>query len=232
MVSVDKAVLARIEKFGHHFEILIDAKKALEYKKGIETNLDNVLAGNEVFSDSKKGQHATDEALMKAFNTTVFEEIAKIIIQKGEIQLTTELKRQFVEQNKKKIINLIASKAVDPQTHAPIPPIRIETAMDNAGVHISSMKNPNEQVEEVIKKIRLILPIKFETTQLSITIPALFTGKAYSFVHSLKPSKENWQSNGDLNVVVSIPTASQPELYSKLNSLTNGNVTVEVLERT
>ncbi|MCD6229218.1 MAG: ribosome assembly factor SBDS [Candidatus Diapherotrites archaeon] len=229
MVSVDKAVIARLEKEGHHFEILVDAEKAIEYRKGKETSLEETLAANEVFSDSKKGEHASVEHLEKAFKTTVFEEIADRILKKGEVQLTTELKRQITENNRKKIINLIASKAVDPKTHAPIPALRIETAMDNAGIHVNPMKDPGEQVEEVIKKIRLILPIKFETTELSITVPALFTGKTYSFVHSLAPSKETWQSNGDLQVIVSISTASQGELYSKLNKMTNGNVVVEIL---
>ena len=59
MVDVDKAVIAKIKKKGETFEVLVDCDKALDFKEGKAT-LDEALATEEVFKDSKKGLHASE----------------------------------------------------------------------------------------------------------------------------------------------------------------------------
>ena len=47
MVSVEDAVIARIEKAGVHFELMVDPGLALDFRKG-KASLENVLAVREV----------------------------------------------------------------------------------------------------------------------------------------------------------------------------------------
>ena len=54
MVDVDKAVIARIKKEGHTFEILVDCDKALEFKKGKSMGIDEVVATDDIFTDVKR----------------------------------------------------------------------------------------------------------------------------------------------------------------------------------
>ena len=67
MVSVDKAVIARLVKNGETFEVLVDPDKALAYRKGSPVSIDNILATSEIFKDSKKGDRPTAADLDKAF---------------------------------------------------------------------------------------------------------------------------------------------------------------------
>jgi ribosome maturation protein SDO1 len=55
MVSVEKAVIARLHKNGKNFEILVDPDKSLEFKNNPEMPIEDVLAAQEIFTDSRKG---------------------------------------------------------------------------------------------------------------------------------------------------------------------------------
>src|SRR3989338_81027 len=102
MVDVDKAVIAKLKKGENHFEILVDCEKAMDFKKGKEILLDDVLATDNIFRDVKKGEHASD--LEKFFGTDDKRKIAEKIIREGEIQLTTEYKNKLREEKRRRII--------------------------------------------------------------------------------------------------------------------------------
>jgi ribosome maturation protein SDO1 len=89
LVSLDDAVIARYKKKDENFEILVDPYIASDFLEGKKVNIINNLAIDSIFEDVKKGEHASEEALQKSFGTTNIEEISKIILKKGKIQLTT-----------------------------------------------------------------------------------------------------------------------------------------------
>ena len=104
--------LARIKKHGMNFEISVDPDKALEYKKG-NASLREVLLADNVFSDAKKGEIAKESDLQTAFETTDTDKIADIILNKGEIQLTSEHRAEERDKKKKQLIHTIHINAVD-----------------------------------------------------------------------------------------------------------------------
>ena len=99
MVSLDDAVIARLKKGEDHFEILVDPYAAADLIDGKEVDILRNLAIDAIFEDSKMGKHASEESLQKVFETTDITEIAKKIILKGDIQLTTE-QRSKMQRNK------------------------------------------------------------------------------------------------------------------------------------
>ena len=232
MVSVDKAIIARYKYADMHFEILVDCDNALSYKEGKIDNLSDVLATNEIFKDVKKAEHSPEAELLKVFKTTDSKEIASTIIKKGEIQLTTEHKAKLREEKKKQIIAFIHRNAVDGKTGFPHPPQRIESAMEQAKVRIDEFKPVSEQVQETITKLRPIIPIKIEKRELSIQIPADYTGKVYNSLRKLgKLMREDWLSNGSLSVILEIPAGVQEELENELNKLTRGEAQFKILSK-
>ncbi len=58
MVTLDKAVIARLKKAGMEFEILVDPYLARDLKEGKEVDFEELLAVEEVFKDAKKGERA------------------------------------------------------------------------------------------------------------------------------------------------------------------------------
>jgi len=228
MVDVDKAVVAKLKKGENHFEILVDCEKALEFRKGKDVNLDDVLATNDIFKDVKRGEHASD--LMKFFGTEDKREIAKKIIKEGDVQLTSEYKSKLREEKKRRIISLITRGCINPDTNTPHPPQRIETAMNDSKVKIDEFKSAEEQVNAIIDKIRIVLPIKYEVREIAIRIPSAHAGKCYSvFKQYGKVMKEEWQNDGSLVTVVEVPAGIQEELFDKLNSIAHGEVESKIL---
>lgn len=231
MVSLDDAVIAKLKKGEEHFEILVDPYAAADLIDGKEINIIQSLATDAIFKDSKKGTHASEETLKKSFGTSNLEEIAKLIILKGEIQLTTDQRHKMQTNKRNRIIDTIVRNAMDPKTKSPHPRKRIELAMDEAGVHVDPFKPVSEQVKTIIEVLRPIIPISMEHVKISVKIPSQFTGRAYGVARNYGTlEREDWQSDGSWIGIVRIPAGMQTDFYDRLNEVTKGNVSTKILK--
>ena len=107
MVGIDKAVVARLKRNGKNFEILVDCEKALEFRKGKNISLYDILASDIIYKDNRKGERVSENDLMAVFKTTDVHEVVKIILREGEIQIKKEIRDSEREEKLRKIINLI-----------------------------------------------------------------------------------------------------------------------------
>ncbi len=122
MISLENAVVARLESYGEKFEVLVDPHLAARVRQGENLNMEDVVAALDIFGNSSRGTRASEEALMKVFHTTDFATVAKKIIEKGEIHLTAEQRKQMTEEKRRQVITFIARNAVNPQTGHPSRP--------------------------------------------------------------------------------------------------------------
>ena len=218
---------ARIKQHGKHFEIIVDLDKALKFKKGQSSTLD-FLEADSVFTDSKRGLHASEKDLGEAFGTADTSEIAKKIVKSGEILLTQEHRGEEREKKIRQVIDFLSVNASDPKTGNPHTAERIKAALEQAQVNIKN--TPIEtQIREIIEKISGILPIRLKTKRIKILVPAIHTGRAYGIFSQYKEN-ENWLSNGDLEVIVNVPSGLLMEFYEKLKSITHGSAVTEELK--
>jgi len=223
--------LVRYSFEGEKFEIMVKPDPALDYKMGKKKDLSSVLVSDEIYTDSGKGTRPSSEKLLKAFKTEDQNEIAQIIMEKGELNLTTDQRRKMMEDKKKQIINFISKTYVDPKTHLPHPPLRIEQAMKDGRISVDPQKNVNEQVKDIVEKLRSIISLKSENLQLEIVIPAQFASQSYAVLKSVGSlKKEEWQNNGSLKAILEIPAAARPNVIDRLGSITKGSATVEVIQ--
>jgi len=230
MVSLDEAVTARIEKQGMHFEILIDPVTAEDFLDAKNVNLVSNLATDIVFKDASKGTKASDESLEEAFGTTELAVVVKAIVKHGDIQLTTQQRRDMQKRKQAKIINTIMRNTMNPQTKLPHPKERIELAMEEARFHVDPFKPVDAQVKEVIDAIKTIIPISTDNVKIKIKIMPKFAGRAYGEIKSFGTQMhEEWLSDGSYTCVVELPAGMQSELYDMLNGITHGNVETEIL---
>ncbi|MGI0081995.1 MAG: ribosome assembly factor SBDS [Nitrosopumilaceae archaeon] len=226
---VDKVTVVRFVVEGEKFELLVKPDPALEYKLGKRKDISTVLVSDEIYSDSNKGTRASTEKLMKAFKTTDNATIATSILQKGDLNLTTDQRRKMVSEKRKQIVEFIAKTYVDPRSHLPHPPLRIEQAMDDARVSIDPFKNTDEQTKEIVEQIRSIIPLKSENMLLEIMVPAQFAAQSYAVLKSVGTlKKEEWQANGSLKVILDIPATARANVIDRLGSVTKGSASVEV----
>ncbi len=227
--NMDKVTVVRLSVEGEKFEIIVKPDPALEYKLGKRKEISGILVSDEIYSDSNKGTRASAEKLTKAFKSTDATAIATIILQKGDLNLTTEQRRKMVAEKRKQIVDFIAKTFVDPRSHLPHPPLRIEQAMDDARVSIDPFRSTDEQIKEIVEQLRAIIPLKSENMILEITVPPQFAAQSYSVLKSFGSlKKEEWQSNGSLKVILDIPAAARANVIDRLGSVTKGTASVEV----
>lgn len=220
--------LAKWKKGADNFEIVVHPDKAMDFKKGIG-NIRDVLVYPKVFSDAKKGMSAPENRLRTIFGTDDVNEVAKKIIQEGDVQVTSEYRNAQVQQKRQRIVDIIHRNGVDPRTNAPHPLTRVEAAIDEAKIKIDEYKTAEEQVQGILKKILPIIPIKFVKKEIQLTIPAQQAGKSYQTIKQLgKILKETWNNDGSWTGLVEIPGGMEEELYDKLNSITHGALQAEV----
>lgn len=230
MVTLEDSVIARLEYYGEHFEILVDPDLASDFKKGKEIEVDKILAVEEIFKDARKGDKASEEAMIKAFGSTDPLEAAAIIIKKGQVQLTAKQRRDMQEEKRKKIIAKITREAINPQTKFPHPARRIEIAMEEVKVKIDPFKSVDEQTNAVLKAIRVKIPIRFEKVDMAIKVPGDYAGKVYSVISEFgKTKREEWQADGTWIAVIEVPGGLQESFDRKLNELTGGQVETKIL---
>ena len=216
MVSLDNAVLARLEKGGKRYEALVDPDLVEEWRDdSSRIDLDEFMAMDEIFHDARAGERPTEDALMKAFQTLDVTTILNVILEKGSIQLTTAQRKARVENIRQQIIHHIHSQAVDPRSKSPHPRTRIELALEESKYSVDPFKRLEQLVSDAIAILKPLIPLSFESLRLAFRIP----GKAYGSVSQLLRSyqqKEGWLENGDWACVVEIPAGMKGDIIGQV----------------
>ncbi len=221
-------VEARIKIKGKQFEILVDLDSALKFRKTGQGSVQNILAVNKIFTDIKKGMHASSADLKTAFDSDNIENAAADIIKRGEIQLPEEYRRGEREAKYKQVVDFLARNCIDPRTGNPHTPSRIETALHEVHINVDD-RQIAEQIPLIIKELQKILPLRIETKKLNIKVPASFTGNAYALLKEFK-EREEWLDDGSLVCVINLPAGMQSEFYDKINKATHGSVLTQEIK--
>jgi len=227
----EKFTTARITKTGEKFEILVKPEPALEYKMGKPLGISQLLVIDEVYSDAGKGTRASSEKLEKAFGTEDALKIAEEIMRHGELQLTTDQRRQLVEDKRRQIIAFISRNCIDPRSGTPHPPVRIEQALNQVRYAVDPFKNADEQAKDVIELLRSLLPIKMEQMRVAVKVFAEHTAKAYGAIKGYGTiTREEWQADGALVAVVEMPAGVYGPFIERLGKITQGTIQAKVLK--
>ncbi len=218
MVSLDDAVLARMEKGGKRYELLVDPNLVDVFKsEPASVDLNAFLAMDEVFHDIRGGERPTEDAIENTFGTQDIFEITKTVLAKGSIQLTTAQRKARVEQMRQQIVHEIHTQAVDPKTKSPHPKTRIELALNESRYSVDPFKRLDDQVKDAIELLKPMIPLSFESVRLAVRVP----GSAYGgSSRILRPylEKEQWLENGSWAGIIEIPAGMKDTIYGKLMS--------------
>ncbi|MFB6196768.1 MAG: ribosome assembly factor SBDS [Halobacteriaceae archaeon] len=233
MISLDEAVTARLESHGTRFEVLVDPDAALAIKRGeFDGELEDVIAAEDVFEDASRGDRPAEADLEEAFGTTTALEIIPEVIERGEIQITAEQRREMQKQKHRQLIDRIARNAVNPQMdNAPHPPDRIESALEEAGFSIDPMEPVETQVDDALDALRPIIPIRFEEVTIAVQVPPEHAGSAQSRIREFGDlEEEEWQPDGSWIGVLTFPAGMRDEFYDLVNEITSGDAETRIVK--
>ena len=225
MISLDEAVTARLESHGARFEVLVDPDAALAIKRGeFDGDLEEVIAAEDVFENASRGDRPTESDVEDVFDTTEPLQIIPEVIQRGEIQITAEQRREMQERKRRQLINRIARNAINPQMDdAPHPPDRIESALEQTDFRIDPMQPVEPQVDDALDALRPVIPIRFEEVTMAVQIPAEHAGSAQAQIRSFGDlEREEWQADGSWIGVLTFPAGMRNDFYEVVNEHSSG----------
>ena len=231
MGSLDKAIVASYEKEGKRFELYVDPDATYAYLEGRKTDLKNILIAEEIYADGNKGEKQKAEHVQKIFGTTDIMKVLEFILKNGEVQLTTEQRKKKTEERRKQVIAILLRESIDPRTNAPHTQMRIENALEEARIHLDPFKDPRDQLPNIIKALRPILPLKFEKVRIAIKVPPAFAHKCYGILKNYGIMQEEWAKDGSFICMVEIFGGMQGEFYDRLNKLTNGSIETRLVSK-
>ena len=117
----DVKLIVKTDRKRRRFEIAYFPNKVIAWRQKLEFQI-QTLQNELIYTNVSKAEIASKDNSKDAFQTTNILEICKIILEKGELQLT-EKKRQFVMDNLiKDVAKILTSKTLNPSTKLCFPP--------------------------------------------------------------------------------------------------------------
>lgn len=210
------------------YEILVEPELAKEAKlEGKDHDIQRLLFVQEVFEDAGDGKRASVEDLEEDFKTRQVMEAADEIFSEGDMQLTTEQKKEMREEKHKQVVNMIARRAQNPKTGKPHPPQRVENALEEAGFNADAMIDVEEQFDEAIDSIRPIIPVSLDKKTVAIKIPSEDAGKAYDKIQQKADMIEEQWGGDNFYAKIRVPAGILSELMDEIQEISSGESELE-----
>ncbi len=220
--------VARIKSHGHDFEIAIDPEAAIRFRHG-QADIREALKAPNVFKDAQKGELAGETLLKEAFNTDDEMVVAAKIINDGEIHFDEEYREKLRSEKKAGVIAIIAREAADANTGEPVSEKRLHSAFSQAKINLDLFKKPEDQVQDVLKKLKPVIALTLERKTLNIRIPAKDGAKLYGTVSSkARIVSDSWLSDGSWSGKVELSAGQATLLMDELRKATHGDVEISV----
>jgi len=213
----EKVTLARLDIRGNHFEVLVDPQRALDYKLKRSPWTDKIMKFEDVFRDYKKGERASRDSLLKAFSTDDPHKICKVILDEGELQVPSHMRRKLLEEKKKSIMVLISRVSIDPQTNTPIPLLRVEQAFGKMSMPVDPSKDAVDQLKPILKEMKRVLSIKIKEASIEVEFPPDLMGHVRGYLESVGETVIQPRRRGDLmTMTVKVPEATRTDVAQKM----------------
>ncbi len=220
--------IIRFKKSGKRFEVVIDPDEYIQYKNNQVSQFD-VLQSEDIFFDAQKGELASSSEIQAVFATT--EEAIRTIFEKGEVHFTATFKKTLREKKKKQIIQLLLRNCIDARTRLPIPPARLDIALEKISLKIDEFKPASEQVKPVYAQLKEHIPITMEEKILFVQLPAKYASKSLGLLQKFATVQDqSFKEDGSVSCKVCVPSGVEQELYDAVHSFTHGSVTFEVVQ--
>eukprot|EP00613_Pedinella_sp_CCMP2098_P083269 CAMPEP_0171994686 /NCGR_PEP_ID=MMETSP0993-20121228/279082_1 /TAXON_ID=483369 /ORGANISM="non described non described, Strain CCMP2098" /LENGTH=311 /DNA_ID=CAMNT_0012647767 /DNA_START=42 /DNA_END=973 /DNA_ORIENTATION=- len=152
--------VVRLTRNKKRYEIACYNNKVLSWRQGVETDLGEVLQSEFVFFNVGKGEFAKAKDMKAAFGSDDPMEVAKIILEEGELQVSGKERGRESEAMFRDVATIVAEKCVNPGTGRPYTTSTILSAMkDDLHWSGNATRSPKQQALEVMKRLPAVLPL-------------------------------------------------------------------------
>ncbi len=170
-VRLTNVAVIRLKKGGKKFELACYRNKALNWRSKTETDINEVLQIDKIFTNVSKGDVAKKSDLRVFGEELTEEEIIQEILNKGEMQVSDLEREDQLDNLKKDIANIIVSKCVNTKDQKQFPVSIIVKAMNEVNVKINPTQSAKKQALEFIKDLQKVIPIERAKMRIKVIFP-------------------------------------------------------------
>lgn len=193
-----------------------------------QSDLDNILASDKIYTNSKKGSVANNSQLENAFGSSDLLTCVKKMLGGGKSQTTGEERKQDLDKKTNEVLTYLNKNYIDAKTGYPHPVSRLEGAIKKIKYVVDPKKGTDSQAKEIIKKLHGVLFFKENSQTYEVIVSTEYKGVDNVFyglgtVSSKK--KEKFQTKWIVNIV----PGNNDNFMKKLNAITHGDYQMKVI---
>jgi ribosome maturation protein SDO1 len=216
-VRLTNVAVVRMNKNGKRFEIACYRNKVMDYRQGLEQDLSEVLQTERVFTNVSKGEFAKAKDLQAVFGTKDEDEISKLILTKGQVQVSDKERSQQLEKTNAQIAEWISKNCVHPTSDRPYTISQIRHAMQQANFSVHPTKHLKRQYLDCVKMLQGVIPVQRAKMELLLLVP---DGEHPPVEEAMKQSDVTWISpEGESDGQYQYNILVDPSLYRVLNEV-------------
>jgi ribosome maturation protein SDO1 len=220
--------IARLRHSGEVFEIVIDPENALKLRRG-EVEVHDCLLAPHIYKSIQSGEVASPDHLMDLFKTSDEKKVAERIILEGELHFNDEYKEKVRGEKKSQIFAILTKEAAEMGSENPVSEKKLVSAFSQAKITIDLYKKVDEQIPEILVKLRQVLPLTLERKTVSLRIPSQHAARLYGLVSSRsRIVQEAWLGDGAFSAKVELPAGAVAGFLDELKKATHGDVEANV----
>ncbi|DBA04101.1 TPA: hypothetical protein N0F65_009448 [Lagenidium giganteum] len=236
-VLMTNVAVVRLRRNGKRFEIACYKNKVLNWRNGVETDIDEVLQIAKVYENVSKvdtrlhGKFARKSDWAAAFAVQEEEEACRIILEQGELQVAQGERKAQVENTFRDIATIVADKCVNPNSNRPYPFSVIERLMKEIHYAVIPNRSAKQQALEVIKRLQDHIPISRAKMKVQVTTSSVALKKIKAKLvleEGTEVLEETWTEPARLVVLI------YPGSYRVVDALvqehSKGQGSLEVIE--
>lgn len=172
-VRLTNVAVVRLKRGGKRFEIACYKNKVVNWRNGVEADLDEVLQIDSVFENVSRGVLAKRDDLERCFSTSDKETVCKFILKKGQLQVSDKERQVANDALFRDIAAIVSEKCINAETHRPFTANMIEKTMRST-LHfaVKQSKTAKQQALDVIRLLKKHIPILRAQMRIRVTVPA------------------------------------------------------------
>jgi len=157
-----------MKSHGIRFEIACYKNKVLNWREGIEKDIEEVLQTETVFTNVSKAVIAKEKDLQKAFGTVDLLEICKKILKDGDVQVSDREREVHMDGLWKDIVQFIVERCVHPQTGRQLTAATVESALKSIGLSVQPDQAAKRQALKAMETLETKMPESFSRAKMRL----------------------------------------------------------------
>ncbi|KAJ1612418.1 zinc finger-containing protein [Cryptosporidium canis] len=217
-IRLTNVAVVRYKSHGKRFEVACYKNKILNWRSGVEWDLDEVLQIRSIFANVSKGQVANSDDLNLVFGTNNIDRICQIILSKGEIQVSETERSYMLDKQFTDICHMISKMTVNPKNNLPLSVKMIESELKKSGFSVSLNKTTKEQSLKALDILKKRIPEQIERAKMMLKLSIDVMNKQ-RIVEKLNEFKVLNVSSEENDGIYSITFICDPRYYREIDQL-------------